>query len=363
MGKALRCGITFVLGAVLMASGGLSGLADSALEETKQLLQKSLTLYEIDQEIARLSVQEEKIGQEIRSTEERLDLQQKEVASTREHAGKVLRAYYMGDRDHIWMLLFSAKSITDALSVYEYLNMILQNDQRSLTAYADSYRSLQGTLHDLESTQAELQEVKGSFIAQREKVAALQKEIDAQLQNNPEADDLVREMDRFTKEWQEKGIPLFRSYLSAISTAMQSLPELLTGDQGSKFIKNANLAQKSMEFEIGDTELNEFFRSKNPLFANMSFRFEDGSFIASGKENGVEVSIAGRYTVENDPANKLQFHVEKLTFNGYILPETSNRALEQEFDLGFTPGTYVKGLNVTEVTLKSGKLNLKLKLK
>lgn len=361
MGKSFRITVIMALIASFLLAGGLPGAADSLLEETKKLLQKGLTLAELDQEIARLSVQETKLGGDIMKTEEQITANQAEVAKTREHAAKVLRAYYMGERDNLWMLLFTARSLSEALAIFEYMNMIIENDHHSLNAYSDSYKVLVDAKQKLETERLELQEVKTAFINQREKAAAVQREIDETIRASADAEALKAELDRFTNEWKEKGLPLFRKYLSSISEAMQGLPDLLTGKNADKYITDIDLFKKTMAFSISDTDLTGFFRSKNPIFENITFRFEGGSFHAAGKENEIEVSITGHYTVEAEPVNRLMFRVDELTYNGFVLPETSNRALEQEFDLGFTPSKYVKGIEVTEVTMKGGKLGLKLK--
>ncbi|RAV19773.1 coiled-coil domain-containing protein [Paenibacillus contaminans] len=357
MGKLLRVALALMLFGTYALVIRTQSLAEPSLEETRKLLQKSLTIYEIDQEIARLTHQEETIAAQISDTSEQIGKQDSKVEQTREHAGKVLRAYYMGERDSLWMLMFSAKSFSDAISVYEYLSMIVDNDHKSLTSYQEAYSKLKTLRGELETTQTELRKVKDEFLAQREKAVALQKELDEQIAAVPAAEmQTIRDqLADFTKEWQEKGVPLFRTYLQAISEAMQSLPELLTGDNAAKYLKGTT-------FQISDTELTEFFRSKNQLFNNLTFRFENGSFVVNGVEKDIEVGLKGHYTVENDPVNKLQFHVSELTYNGFTLPETSNRALEQEFDLGFTPSKYVKQIQVTDVTTNDGKFTISLKI-
>ena len=69
---------------------------------------------------------------------------------SRKHAGNVLRAYYTGDRDSIWMLLFSVSSFTDALRTFEYLQMIITNDHRALTTFTDSFQKLKGLQTELD---------------------------------------------------------------------------------------------------------------------------------------------------------------------------------------------------------------------
>lgn len=357
----LRIGVVLLLGLALLVSAGSPGSAEPTLEETRALLQKGLDLAELDQEIARLSVQDGKLAEKIGVTEQHIAVNQEEVLQTREHAGKVLRAYYMGERVNIWMLVLSARSMSDAISIYEYFNMMVQNDHRTLTAYADSYNSLIASRDMLQKEREELAEIKEAFIAQREKAAALANEIETVIAQSPEGASLRQELDRFTVEWKEKGIPMFRKYLSSISEAMQGLPELLIGKNADKYIKEINLAKRTMTFEISDKDFTDFLRSKNPLFNNVSFRFDQDMMSAVGHEDGVDVSIKGRYTIENKDVNKLQFHVDELKYSEYLLPETSNRALEEEFDLGFTPSLYVKGITVSEVSMMDGLLTLKLK--
>ncbi|MNC37901.1 hypothetical protein D3C75_864860 [compost metagenome] len=198
-------------------------------------------------------------------------------------------------------------------------------------------------------------------MAQREKAVTIAQEIEAVIATSPDGAALRQELDRFTVEWKEKGVPMFRKYLASISEAMQSLPELLTGKNAGTYIKDIDFKTGSMVFEISDTGLTDFFRSKNPLFNNISFKFENDKLYASGREDGVDVSIQGHYTIENKDVNKLQFHVDELTYSSFVLPETSNRSLEEEFDLGFTPGLFLKGISVTEVSMKTGILRLKIK--
>lgn len=358
-------GLRLLLGLVLCISLSLGsvapGSAEPTLEETRALLQKGLNLAELDQEIARLSAQDTRLAAQIAETEQSITVNQEKVEKTREHAGKVLRAYYMGERVNIWMLVLSAHSMSDAISIYEYFNLLVQNDHRSLNAYADSYNSLVTSRELLQKERQDLADVKAAFLAQREKAVTIAQEIETVLASSPDGEILRRELDRFTVEWKEKGVPLFRKYLASISEAMQGLPELLIGKNASTYIKDIDFKTGSMVVEISDEDLTTFFRSKNPLFNNIGFRFEDDELFASGREDGVDVSIKGHYTIENKTVNKLQFHVDQLTYSGFVLPETSNRSLEEEFDLGFTPSLFMKGISVTEVSMKNGILHLRIK--
>lgn len=326
------------------------------LDQSRDLLQKSLTITELDREIERLTEQEKRIADQLLQTEAGMEEKQIQMEQAREHAGKVLRAYYMGERNDWWTLLLQTESLGDAIAVYQYLTMIFVNDRKRLTAYADSYQQLNELKEELTAHDEELKEIKEQFINQREQRLALQQEVDEGLANNPEAAEVFKQMIDLTTAWQEKGLPLFRKYFQAISSEMPSISELLTGDSRSQYMSG-------LTFQISDQDLISFFRSRNPLFNNLEFSFQDGYFIAEGQEDDVEVTIKGQYVLEMHEVSLLRFYVEELTFNGFVLPDSTNRSLEEEFPLGFSPENIVAFLQASEVSTENGMLTLKLKLK
>ena len=353
-----RWGI-FTISILLLLSNPIHSFSNTVLDEAKKVLQKSLTVYELDQEIARLNTQQIKIGKQIEDTVVELAAKTEQLQLTRQHSDKVVRAYYMGDRGSLWMLLFSAKSFSDAIVIFDYLSMIVQHDQKLLAEYKAAYQELKQAQTRLEESRTELSLVKTDLTKQRDKAVALQKEIDAELLASSNAEALKLQMDQLTKTWQEQGVPLFQSYLKAIADAVQLLPEWIGSVGSSKAFTGSIL---SPVFQLTDTELNTFFRSKNPMFSNISFVFADGKLLAQGRDGEHNVSMKGHYTIENVPINKLQFHIDELVFNGFVLPETTNRSLEKQFDLGFTPET-LGPLQATDVSLEAGKLKMKLRYK
>ena len=115
----------------------------SSPDEIRDLLSKGLTIYEIDQEVTRLTERESAITLRIEQVSEEVVEQEKLVAAQREQAGKVLRAYYKGHRENLWLLLFRADSFYEALHLYRYLSFIYKQDRRTLQEYADTYEQLQ----------------------------------------------------------------------------------------------------------------------------------------------------------------------------------------------------------------------------
>ena len=60
----------------------------SSQDEAKELLQKGLTIFEIDKEVARLNEQDAKIGEQINQNEQDIVKQNGNVEATRKHAAK-----------------------------------------------------------------------------------------------------------------------------------------------------------------------------------------------------------------------------------------------------------------------------------
>jgi hypothetical protein len=355
--KLLRNLLIIYLCIFLYAFSSVRVFADPALDETKELLKKSLTIVQLDQEIARLSAQDLQVTAQIDTTKVNLVKQDLQVSDTREHAGKVLRAYYMGERESIWTLLFSAKSFADAIALYDYLSMIIANDHMLLNSYAQSYNELKNLQNQLIQTQGQLREVKSAFIAQRDRNIALQKEVDARLKLIPkeQAKVILSKIDELKATFKDKVVPLFKKYFAGISQVMPVFVNHALKEDRDKYFKGTT-------FQVNDQDFTAFFRSQNKLFENLTFEFRDGKYSVVGIDGDIKASIKGHYTVEENP-NHLQFHVDELGYNDNILDETTRRYMEEEFDLSLSVENHTQGLlQAEEVTTENGFLTLKLKI-
>jgi hypothetical protein len=338
----------------------LQALAETGANDSKHVLQKGLDLYEIDRELARIQLQESRLQAQLNEIEQRIRQQEEETRKTREHAGLVLRAYYMGDRDAVWLLLFSISSFSDMLTTLEYLSMIVINDHLALQKHADQAKQLTQSRAELLKTRLELGQLKSQYLIQKEQMTALQKELEAEIANQDQPELVQQQISTLTADWRDKGVPLFRQYFQALSEAMKQLPELAASNGG----KNANFTMNGFNytFQITDRELNDFLRKKNDLFNNLTFRFTPNHVIAEGKQESITASIKGHYSFDPDKSkNKIRFLVDELQFNGFQLPQTTIDALEQEFDLGIYPQNLVSFLQVTGLTMEEGKLSIQLK--
>lgn len=339
------------------ASFGEAELADSQ----KNVLQKSLSIYEIDQELSRLSEQENELNQRIRDTERQMIEQDGRVEEMRKHAAQTMRAYYMGERNSIWLLLFSAESLSDALKLYEYLSMIIDNDQRSLRQYAATYSELEALRKQLLHSQQELQQTKASFLTQRVRLAALEREREEQLSREKDAELLRKQSEQLIDNWVHNGLPMFKTYFAALSQAMDALPNVLLEDKKNRYLTFSGL---NATFQMTDRELNEYLRGQNPALTNLTFTFNDNQMVITGKEGITEITIKGHYALEKKDANTIiLYHIDELTYDGYNLPDTTAKALEKEFDLGFYPDSFASFLETTSLVMEKGSLTIKFRLK
>ncbi|MBP1156297.1 MULTISPECIES: hypothetical protein [unclassified Paenibacillus] len=344
---------------------GLPTMKAETLQHNKELMQKGLTIYEIDQELLRIMEQEAQLQSQLVTAEEQLHTANRSTAEARTHAAQVIRAYYMGDRDSLWNLLFSIRSFSEALASLDYLQMILRNDQQALKRHTDAWRQLNQVKAGLIEAQTGLQQTKSLYLAQRARLVSLQQEVDDTLAENKEtAVQLQQQMLELNRLWHDKGVPMLRIYFQALGEALKQLPEIVTAGSGS----GGNLIMNGFNytFQVTDQELNDFLRQKNEIFTDMTFRFSPDKMTASGERDGISLLMVGSYEMtsqgEDQSMAYLRFRITELRFNGFTLPSTTIEALEKDFDLGLYPQNIAAFLRVTGVTIEDGKLSVMLKL-
>jgi len=346
------------LGLFMSALFSTPAWAETTLEEARRLLEKGLTIHEIDRELERLAQQEKQIAAELETVTARIAEQERQVAVRKEAAGKVLRSYYMGYRETLYLSLLKMDSLYDALAALDFMTIIFRHDQHRLLSYRESLLVLNGMKEELLQTEQTLQQVKTAYLSERERLVRLQEELETELAflPEPEAESLREQIADVTSDWQSRGLPLFEKYLGELSAAMMHLPDILATNEDYLRIENAQFV-----FRISDDQLNRFLRDRNAIFENLTFSFADGVIAAHGEESGTEVSIRGRYAIDNDPANRIRFHVDELQYNGLTLPDTTVKDLEERFDLGIYPEKFQVKAEATDVAVENRILTVWLK--
>jgi hypothetical protein len=194
-------------------------------------------------------------------------------------------------------------------------------------------------------------------MAEKEKRLQAQKEVERLLATNADRVRLEKKMEDIRKQWEDRGLPLFRQYFSALSDAMTKLPELF--GQNNKMVTIKGLTPK---VTIGDEELNRFLHIKSKELEGFSFLFEKGAISAGGTSGSTSISLKGRYVVENKPSHAVRFVIDSLAYNGYSMPESTAKTLERQFDLAFYPNKLAPFVQATDVKIESGTMTILLKL-
>lgn len=326
-------------------------------DDIHRMLEQSLSIKEIDKEIERIREEKKQLASEMDEQAAQLDVLEGQIRDKREDVGEVLRAYYMGEREVLLEALFSAKSISALLGLLDYIGIIFGQDKRTLNDYKQQYAELQEGYLILEDQQTRLDGIESSLARQRERVLAMEAELNEQLESRPDADRIRMMIEELNSFWETAGLYEVEQYFNALSDAMGKLPDWI--QEHKEFLAAEGL---TYTLRIPEDDLNAFLREQNELFDRFSFRFHDGKVTAEGSRNGIDVHLTGSYTVVEQPQNGLRFHVEELRFNGYALPDTTREELEERFDLAFYPGLILSFVKATSVEAEDGELIVELGL-
>jgi hypothetical protein len=326
-------------------------------EETRKLLEQTLSSAEIEREIIKITAEQKALEEKVDYLEEQAIQKKSAIVNQQERAGAVLRSYYMGDRDGLLAAFLSAKSISRFLALFDYYEIIIGNDRNILTQYEDQYKDLKKTLQTAQRSSKDLAQLRTALEEQKIRVAALNKEIEGGIKDSSDPDNMSALLQEFTLYWENIGLREVKTYFKALSTAMNKLPQFVQNREGV-------LTRKGMTYVLNlkEEDLNEFLQSQNKLFNDFAFHFNDGTITATGKSGALALSLTGHYVIQEEPINGLIFQVDHVVFNGLELPDTTRRTLEEEFDLGFYPAKIVSFLRATEVDSKEGVLQVKLSI-
>ncbi|WP_339244514.1 hypothetical protein NST58_25105 [Paenibacillus sp. FSL R10-2796] len=357
----LFCCTLFPLQPVKYLSADPSGdFFNSAIpdnEETRKLLEQTLSSAEIEREIIKITAEQKALEQKVESLNRQATQKKTAIADQQERAGAVVRSYYMGDRDNLLAAFFSAKSISRFLALFDYYEIIIGNDRDILSQYEEQYKDLKDTLQTAKRNSEELARLRTALEEQQVRVNALNKDIEGGIKNSSDPENMSTLLKEFTLYWENIGLHEVKTYFKALSSAMNKLPQFVQNREGV-------LTRKGMTYELNlkEEDLNEFLQSQNSLFKDFAFHFNDGSITATGKSGALALSLTGHYTIQEEPINGLIFQVDHIVFNGLELPDTTRKTLEEEFDLGFYPGKIVSFLRTTAVDSQEGVLHVKLSI-
>lgn len=342
----------------LFQTAGQASALTPEEQAIQRLLEKSLSVVEIDKEIARVQQEQEAVDAALADTELQVNQKEQEIKQQQDEAGRVLRSYYMGERDWLLEALFNFHSVKEWFMLLDYIELIFTRDRTIMNHYAEQ-ASLLRVQYDKQAEQMQkLEAIEAELLKQRERVSALEREMDEELAGRSDADRIRLLMEELTAYWNNAGIREVRTYFRALADAMKELPDWI---QDHKEYLEINGFQYTLR--VPEEALNDFLREQNEMFNVFSFRFEDGKVVASGEREGMSIEVAGSYSIDTEPTSSIRFHVDSLTFNGLALPDTTRSELEKTFDLGFYPQKIVSFLTAKEVSVEDGELIVTLSIK
>ncbi|KAI7255394.1 hypothetical protein KC345_g11139 [Hortaea werneckii] len=195
------------------------------------------------------------------------------------------------------------------LSLFDYYEIIIGQDRKTLSQYEGQYKDLKNTLAAAKRSSEELAELKTALEEQQKRVLALNEEIEGGIKASTDPESMGLLLEEFTKYWENIGIHEVRTYFKALSTAMKHLPQFVQNRDGV-------LVRKGMTYNLAlkEEDLNEFLVSQNKLFQDFGFQFKDNEITATGKSGGLSLTLTGHYTIQEKPVNGLMFHVDHVKY-------------------------------------------------
>lgn len=126
----LFCCTLFPLQPVKYLSADPSGdFFNSAIpdnEETRKLLEQTLSSAEIEREIIKITAEQKALEQKVESLNRQATQKKTAIADQQERAGAVVRSYYMGDRDNLLAAFFQQKVSADSWLCSIIMRLLLE---------------------------------------------------------------------------------------------------------------------------------------------------------------------------------------------------------------------------------------------
>jgi hypothetical protein len=330
----------------------VSAEQEPTLEEL--ILQQHLTQKELERSLSLIQAEEKKLHVDIAQLDVDMDRQQLVIAAMRRHAGDVARAYYTGERVSLFTLLFDAENFNDFLLLYDFLQLLYQRDLEKLEKFQAERKKWEQLQTSKQKRLSELQELRVRFEKQLEELLAIQAEKEKNLQKLPDPTSVTALMEHLIVDWQERGLPAFRTFFGVLSKVMFQMPELATPER----ISSEDLFSHTLT--ITQDDFNRFLVSKDELFKQAQFSFENNQLIVNGTYNQMQLRVVGSYELVS--SKELKFHIKELAFDGFQLPTATIEEMEKQFNLSFYPEMISPNIHVEGITLADQALKLRLKL-
>ncbi|SDT37448.1 N-terminal domain of peptidoglycan hydrolase CwlO-containing protein [Paenibacillaceae bacterium GAS479] len=329
----------------------------AASDPDQQLLEKSLSILEINQELTRVQTRKDDLQQQLSSSREQLAEQERLLEKRKKRAGVALSDYFMGKQERTLGALFHTRSLSDLLRALDLIDLMARSDRQAITDYRSRAQQLRSGYAVLKRDQEALLQLEQTLLARRLRQQTLQRQLEEGINGSSDPDQLRGQINELQQLWESEGRDKLRTYFRALSKAMNKLPDWLK--DRPNYLK---LDKSGYILTLPDEALNQFLQEQDPSLAGFSFRFEQDKIVAAGSEDGLSVEASGKYEIVEEPKNGIRFRISELSFNGLKLPQETIDELEQSFNLGFYPGKIISFLKIDSVDVQDRKLVLIFKI-
>ncbi|MFD2371039.1 coiled-coil domain-containing protein [Brevibacillus sp. GCM10020057] len=317
------------------------------------ILQQHFTQKELERTLTLIKQEETRAQRDLAQLELDLKRQKLVIEAMHRHAGEVARAYYTGERANLLTLLFNADNFNEFLLMFDFIQLLYDHDMQRLEMYQTERAKLVTMQEDEHNRLEQLRDLRKKYEAQLAEMLAIQAEKEKNVQKLDDPAEVEALMDNLIDDWQKRGLPAFQTFFGLLADVMVQVPELVTPER----IQSDGLFSHTLT--IKQNEFNQFLMSKDELFKQSHFSFEDNKLIVEGTYDHIQLRLVGTYELVSPTA--LKFHINELYYDGFALPPSTIADMEKMYDLGFYPGLISPNIQVEGITMMNEELKLHLR--
>lgn len=318
------------------------------------ILQQHFTQKELERTLTLIKAEETRTYGEIARIDLDLQRQKLVIEAMQRHAGEVARAYYTGERANLLTLLLNAENFNEFLLMFDFIQILYEHDMNRLEAYQAERTKLTALQVDKQGRLTLLRDTRKKYETQLAEMLAIQAEKEKNVQKLDDPTTVEALMDHLIADWEKRGLPAFQTFFGMLAKVMVQVPELATPDR----IQSDGLFSHTLTIKQDD--FNQFLITKDELFKQSRFSFEENKLIVEGTYDHMELRLVGQYELVSP--TQLKFHITELAFDGFALPPSTIEEMEKAYDLGFYPELISPNIQVEGITMLNEELKLQLKL-
>jgi peptidoglycan hydrolase CwlO-like protein len=320
----------------------------------KDLVTQQLLIYELTRSIKDTNDDIHDLKSKVKKLESKISTQEKYIDSSKDDVKKVLLNLYSGDETAWVEMILSSDNLQDVFTLQYMADKSIKSDFNKLEQLDKKLSSLENDKKDMLKKSKKLTSLNQALHSRLSEVQKAEAYYKNDLKLVDDVEKAKKEVDTLLYNWENTGLPTFKDFFSILVDNMQDLPEMIT----KKNYKPKGIFTHSIT--ITDVELNRFLQSKNDIFKNVRFTFDNEKLYAKGSYEKMDFSIVGHYHLVSP--EEMEFFIDNIEFEGIQLPNVTIKEMEDRYDLGFYPSEIFPGATIKKMNMDNGKLTVEVKL-